>query len=95
MGKTTKLQVPIQENILKKARKKAEGMGFSSINDVVRFFIYQFVYGNLKIAVKSTPRQASQQLVKSLQEALKHEDKSVSLDSVDDLDKVLDEYEEK
>lgn len=44
-----KLQVPISKKLNDMARAKAEELGFSSLNDVVRFLINSFATGKLEI----------------------------------------------
>jgi antitoxin component of RelBE/YafQ-DinJ toxin-antitoxin module len=50
---TTRLQVPINNQILEKAKNKAEALGFSSINEIVRFFLKNFADGKFNIYVNS------------------------------------------
>ncbi len=45
-----KLQVPISKKLNDMARAKAEELGFSSLNEVVRLFIANFAKGKLPIS---------------------------------------------
>ncbi len=45
-----KLQVPISKRLNDMAKAKAEELGFSSLNDVIRFLINSFATGKLEIS---------------------------------------------
>ena len=49
----TKLQVPISSTLLMSAKKKAESLGFSSINDFVRVILKQFNDGEINLRITS------------------------------------------
>ncbi|MBD3280937.1 hypothetical protein GF389_05455 [Candidatus Dojkabacteria bacterium] len=47
----TKVQTPIQTKVLNKAKIRAEEIGFSSVNDVIRILLKQFGEGAIDITV--------------------------------------------
>jgi|GEM_PF-4704256 len=49
LTKMTKVQVPIERDLLDKAKKLAEEYGFDSIQNLIRVLLTQFVNGNLHI----------------------------------------------
>ncbi len=48
-----KLQVPISEELNNKLKKKAKEVGFSSVNEIVRLLLTNFVNNNLVISFVS------------------------------------------
>jgi hypothetical protein len=46
----TKIQVPINKHVLLKSRKRAEALGFNSINEVVRIFLTRFGENELTLS---------------------------------------------
>ncbi len=50
MSYQLKLQVPISEELNNKLKKKAKEVGFSSVNEIVRLLLTNFVNNNLVIS---------------------------------------------
>jgi hypothetical protein len=51
-----KLQVPISEELNDQLKKKSQQIGFSSVNEVARLLLTNFVNGNLSLSfVESKP----------------------------------------
>lgn len=81
-----KLQVPISEELNKKVKKKAEQIGFSSVNDVVRLLLTNFANGNLSLSfieTKSKNEIASKRLeeviIKGIEEYNRGKTKKINL----------------
>jgi len=51
MANDTKLQIPISKKIKAALMKKAEKSGFTSVNEVVRVLIYNYIYGSSELAM--------------------------------------------
>jgi hypothetical protein len=53
-----KLQVPISEELNDRLKKKSKQIGFSSVNEVARLLLTNFVNGNLSLSfVESKPAE--------------------------------------
>lgn len=61
---TTIIQIPISKNLREKAVKQAELSGFSSIQDVLRLFLHQFVLQEVEVKFESKPVQLSKRAVR-------------------------------
>ena len=53
MSYQLKLQVPISEELNNKLKRKAKEVGFSSVNEIVRLLLTNFVNNNLVISFVS------------------------------------------
>ena len=68
----SKIQVPINNKIRRRAEKVAKGYGFSSVQEVIRIFLNDFVAGNIKISfVKNTDEYITLEFEVYLNEQLK------------------------
>ena len=59
-----KLQIPINLELKKKLRQKAEEIGFSSVNEIVRLLITNFAKGNLNLSFVYKSRDIVKRLMK-------------------------------
>ena len=53
MAYQLKLQIPISEELNNKLKKKAKEIGFSSVNEIARLLLTNFVNGNLVVSFLS------------------------------------------
>lgn len=60
------IQTPVTRDLRKKAEKKAEKDGFSSIQQVIRFFLAKYTAGELEVGIKEQfpPVQLSARAIK-------------------------------
>jgi antitoxin component of RelBE/YafQ-DinJ toxin-antitoxin module len=59
MAKTTIIQVPVKKSLRDQAVAAAQKRGFSSLQDVMRFFLSQFVENKIDIRFTEPPVQLS------------------------------------
>lgn len=59
MVQDSKLQIPINQKLKSALKKKAEALGFSSSNEIVRVLVQNFVNGNINLAFISNPKEES------------------------------------
>ena len=57
-----KLQIPINLALKEKLRQKAEEIGFSSVNEIVRLLITNFAKGNLNLSFVYKSRDISEEI---------------------------------
>lgn len=50
---TTTIQVPIDADIKSKATKVAHDMGFSSLQEIIRVFVYQIASGHMNLSLET------------------------------------------
>lgn len=48
---TTKIQIPLSKLVLENSKKRAEDLGFSSLNEVVRLLLKSFSEGEITFGV--------------------------------------------
>lgn len=61
-----KLQVPISETLNNKLKKKAEEIGFSSVNEVVRILLTNFINGNLVLSFTTKSTESNTEELKDI-----------------------------
>lgn len=89
------LQVPIDQKLRKNAEKKAESDGFSSIQQVVRFFLTKYTLGEIGVGIKEQfppiklSKKAAARYDKMTRNIEKGKIKLKSFSSVDELMKDL------
>jgi len=65
MVQDSKLQIPINQKLKSALKKKAEALGFSSSNEIVRVLVQNFVNGNINLAFISNSKEESIPLLDS------------------------------
>ena len=56
-----KLQIPITFELKEKLKQKAEEIGFSSVNEIVRLLLTNFAKGNLNLSLVYKPKDIIQE----------------------------------
>ena len=68
----SKIQVPINNKVRRKAEKVAEDYGFSSVQEVIRLFLNDFAIGNIKLSfIKNTDEYITPEFEVYLNDQLK------------------------
>jgi len=57
MVQDSKLQIPVNQKLKSALKKKADALGFSSSNEIVRVLIQNFVNGNIQLAFTTNPKE--------------------------------------
>jgi hypothetical protein len=57
MVQDSKLQIPVNQKLKSALKKKADALGFSSSNEVVRVLIQNFMNGNIQLAFTTNPKE--------------------------------------
>ena len=91
---STILQIPIDKNIKNQAASKAELMGFSSLQEVVRLFLNKIALGEIDVTFEQTVQlspKAIKRYNKMIDEVESGKVKTKSFTNTDSLMKYLNE----
>lgn len=96
MDQIINLQLPISLNIRNQALKKAKLMGFSSLQESLRIFIYQMAKGNIAINYEPKPVVLSvkndHRYNKMIDDIESGKEKTIRIDNTQDMIKYLDDH---